>query len=137
VSRDRRSELASMMKDLAQLDAHRRADVAAIRTLVWGGAAPIYRGAAPRPRAAAPPPPPPPAAPAAAREATVTAEAETPETVALRDVVFEYLADHPDGARLTEMEREFGIARIQIAKVLHGLIDDNKVEKRDLLYFAI
>jgi hypothetical protein len=111
-----------------KVGADRRADVAAIRTLVWGGAAPARR-AAPRPRAAAPPAPPP-AAPAAAKAAS-------PGTTALRDVVFGYLADHPDGARLTDMEREFGMARIQIAKALHGLIDDNKVEKRDLLYFAI
>jgi predicted DNA-binding transcriptional regulator len=57
--------------------------------------------------------------------------------VTLRDVIFEYLAEHPDGARLTDMEREFGMARIQIATALRGLIDDNKVEKRDLVYFAI
>ncbi len=136
VSTDRRRDVAAIRADADafvrhlhnKVGADRRADVAAIRTLVWGGAAPIRR-AAPRPRAAAPPAPPP-AAPAAAK-------AESPETVALRDVVFGYLADHPDGTRLTDMEREFGIARIQIAKTLHGLIDDNKVEKRDLLYFAI
>jgi hypothetical protein len=57
--------------------------------------------------------------------------------VTLRDVIFEYLADHPDGARMTDMEREFGMPRIQIATALRGLIDDNKVEKRDLVYFAI
>lgn len=55
----------------------------------------------------------------------------------LRDRVFAYLANHPDGTKLTELEEEFSLARIQIAKVIHGLIDDNKVEKHDLLYFAI
>jgi len=29
------------------------------------------------------------------------------------------------------------LARLQIARALRGLIDDNKVEKRDLVYFAI
>jgi len=55
----------------------------------------------------------------------------------LRDRVFAYLADHPDGTKLTELEEEFSLARIQIAKIIRELIDDNKVEKRDLLYFAI
>jgi len=61
----------------------------------------------------------------------------TPEATALRDQVFEYLANHPDGTRLVELEGEFGIARIQIAKVVRNLINENKVEKRGSLYFAI
>jgi hypothetical protein len=61
----------------------------------------------------------------------------TPKTAALRDQVFEYLANHPDGTKLTELEEEFGVARIQLAKVVRSLMDENKVEKRDLLYFAI
>jgi hypothetical protein len=56
---------------------------------------------------------------------------------ALREQVFEYLANHPDGTRLVELEQEFGLARIQIAKVVRSLIDENKVEKRALLYFAV
>ena len=55
----------------------------------------------------------------------------------LRDRVFAYLADHPDGTKLVELEGEFGLARIQIAKVIRELMDDNKVEKHNLLYFAI
>jgi hypothetical protein len=140
----RRREVAAMKAEVAamradadafvghlhnKVGADRRADVAAVRTLVWGGAAPVGR-AAPRPRAATPPPPAKETAPAARREAKA-------QTIALRDVVFEYLADHPDGVRLTDMEREFGVARIQIAKALRGLLDDNKVEKRELVYFAI
>ena len=61
----------------------------------------------------------------------------TPEVAALQHRVFEYLADHPDGTRMVQLEREFDIARIQMARVLKNLMDDNKVEKRDLLYFAI
>jgi len=61
----------------------------------------------------------------------------TPETAALREQVFEYLANHPDGTKLAELAEEFGIARIQIAKVVRNLMDENKVEKRDLLYFAV
>ena len=61
----------------------------------------------------------------------------TPETAALREQVFEYLANHPDGAKLVELAEEFGVARIQIGKVIRSLMDENKVEKRVLLYFAV
>ena len=61
----------------------------------------------------------------------------TPETTALSGQVFAYLADHPDGTRMTELEEEFGIARIQMARLLKELMDENKAEKRDMLYFAI
>ena len=61
----------------------------------------------------------------------------TPEIATLSARVFGYLADHPDGARMTELEEKFGVARIQMARVLRNLMDQNKVEKRDLIYFAI
>jgi len=67
----------------------------------------------------------------------VPVEAKTPETTDLRDRVFEYLANRPDGTRLVELEQEFGVARIQMAKQLRSLMDENKVEKRELFYFAI
>jgi len=72
-------------------------------------------------------------------EAVARAEAieVTPEVAELQRRVFEYLADHPDGTRMVVLEREFGIARIQMARILKNLISDNKVEKRNLLYFAI
>jgi len=72
-------------------------------------------------------------------EAVAKAEpaAVTPEIAGLKDRVFEYLADHPDGTRMVELEREFDVARIQMARMLKNLMGDNKVEKRDLLYFAI
>lgn len=61
----------------------------------------------------------------------------TPETGALREQVFEYLANHPDGTKLVDLAEEFGVARIQIGKVIRNLMDENKVEKRELLYFAV
>ena len=61
----------------------------------------------------------------------------TPKLAAFRDRVFEYLANHPDGTRLVNLEQEFGMARIQMAKITRSLISKNKVEKRDSLYFAI
>jgi hypothetical protein len=71
-----------------------------------------------------------------AKRGAVVAEI-TPGAAALREQVFEYLANHPDGTKLVELAEEFGIARIQIAKVVRNLMDENKVEKRDLLYFAV
>ena len=53
------------------------------------------------------------------------------------DQVFTYLANHPDGTKLAELEEEFGLSRIQVVRVLHALMDAYKIEKRDQLYFAI
>jgi len=61
----------------------------------------------------------------------------TPETTTLRDRVFKYLANHPDGTKMTELEQEFGVARIKMARVIRSLLDENKVEKQELHYFAI
>ena len=62
---------------------------------------------------------------------------KSPETTALNDQVLAYLADHLDGTRMTELEEKFGVARIQMARLLKELMDKNKAEKRDMLYFAI
>lgn len=100
----------TFVKDLAKGSTERASDVAAIHEMVWGKA--------PSKKVAASP-------------------VEEVPVGELRDRVFAYLADHPDGTKLVELEEEFGVARIQIAKVIRALMDDNKVEKRDLLYFAI
>jgi len=112
-SAERRSDVATMIDDLARGSAQRHTDV-------WG-VAPARKVAAPPVEELPAETPPMPEAPAGE----------------LRDRVFAYLADHPDGTKLTELEEEFGLARIQMAKVVRGLIDDNKVEKRELFYFAI
>ena len=81
----------------------------------------------------------PPVAEPAKEEAVAKGESVegTPETIALSDQVLAYLADHLDGTRMTELEGKFGVARIQMAKLLKELMDENKAEKRDMLYFAI
>lgn len=105
-----RSDVADMLKDLAKEDDERRSEVAAIHKMVWGKA--------PAKTAVAPP-------------------KTAPPVGELRDKVFAYLADHPDGTKLVELEEEFGVSRIQMARVVRALMDNNKVEKRELLYFAI
>ncbi|MBI4302632.1 MAG: hypothetical protein HY664_08495 [Chloroflexi bacterium] len=61
----------------------------------------------------------------------------SPEITALQNRVFVYLAHHPEGTRMAELEQEFGLARIQMARLIRNLIDENKIEKRDFLYFPI
>jgi hypothetical protein len=61
----------------------------------------------------------------------------TPEIDDLSDKVFEYMANHPNGTKMNELEKEFGVARIQMAKVVRSLIDENKAKKQGLHYFAI
>jgi len=61
----------------------------------------------------------------------------TSEAATLRNQVFQYLANHPDGTKLVKLEKEFGVVRIKMARVLKDLMDENKVEKRELYYFAI
>lgn len=55
----------------------------------------------------------------------------------LRNRVFEYLANHPDGTRLVEIESAFGLSRFQANRVVKQLVQEGKANKRDLLYFAI
>jgi hypothetical protein len=123
VSGDRRSGVAAMRKDVAAMRTGHRAFVRHLEKLgadrhvqIWGKTAPAAKAASP----------PPAAAPAVVGEAAVT----------LRDVIFTYLAEHPNGAKLTQIEQDLGVPRIQIAQAMRGLIDENKVQKRELLYFA-
>ena len=69
-------------------------------------------------------------------ETPLQPEEVTPQITRIHDRVFEYLASNPDGTRMTELEQEFGLARIQMVKVIKDLKDENKVDKRELLYFA-
>jgi len=113
-----RNGVADMLKDLAKEDAKRasevtnnmRSAVATIHEQVWGKA------------------------PA---KKVVASPKTAPPVGELRDRVFAYLADHPDGTKLAELEAEFGVSRIEMARVVRALMDNNKVEKRELLYFAI
>jgi len=61
----------------------------------------------------------------------------TPKAATLHNQVFQYLANHPDGTKLVKLEKEFGVARIKMARVLKDIMDEGEVKKRDLHYFAI
>lgn len=77
--------------------------------------------------------PKPKAAPDAASEAVVEAATVPPD-----ESVFSYLADHPDGLRLVELEEHFGTLRIRLKDILNRLIEQNKARKDDerKLFFA-
>ena len=86
-----------------------------------------------------------PAAVAAKPREAVSAEKEEagaevaeaiPEIAALGDRVLQYLTNHSDGTRLVDLEQEFGLSRIQMVRVVRNLMDQDKVVKRDILYFA-
>ncbi len=58
------------------------------------------------------------------------------EFAALRERVVSLLADHPDGVRLVEIEQQFGLNRFDSTRVVHSLMEDGKVRRRDRLYFV-
>ena len=126
---ERQAEVATMVKEFAQADAERHSEV-------WG-VAPAKKVAAPRKVAAPPPRVAPPVEELPEEAPQEKPAAEVAPGTEVRDSVFAYLDDHPDGVRLTELEEEFGLARVQMARIVRELMDDNLVEKRDLLYFAI
>ncbi|MBI2848793.1 MAG: hypothetical protein HYX88_01505 [Chloroflexi bacterium] len=138
---DRRAGVAVMIKELQTEQAGLRKEQADGRT-AWResmAAMQARRGGS----VAAPPPaiaPVPPTREEMAEEeavARVEVGEVTAEVAVLRDRVFEYLANHPDGTKLVELEADFGVGRFQISRVLKSLMDENKVEKRELLYFAV
>ena len=49
-----------------------------------------------------------------------------------------YLANHPDGVKLTELEASFNTPRIVLARILSEMIADNRVrrDEKTRLYFA-
>ncbi|MBI4317322.1 MAG: hypothetical protein HY675_02435 [Chloroflexi bacterium] len=94
----------------------------------------------------APSPPPPEAkpAPTKAAKASPSAPHAPPQTRAQAqeapsdEDVFSYLADHPDGVRLIELEAHFGTPRIRLVPTITRLIEQNKARKDEelKLYFA-
>ncbi len=113
----RRREVTALRGEVATSRAEHRALCGRLHKLSAARHVEVWGRRAPAPRAA---PPPPPGAP-----------------TTLRDVIFTYLAEHPDGAKLTQMEQDMRIARIRIARAMRGLIDEKKVQKREMLYFAV
>ncbi|MEW6034232.1 MAG: hypothetical protein AB1603_05205 [Chloroflexota bacterium] len=77
------------------------------------------------------------AAVAVAEPPGATADQHAAGPITLEKRVFKYLADHPNGCRLADLEREFGLSRFQIDRALKSLMEEGKAEKRDRQYYAI
>ena len=163
MARQQRAELAHGRAELgASVSAQRQGyhEEQAEARAAWGGMAatlaarrggaaavaeplapPVAKSPAPVQPPVAAPVPAPPVAEAPVEEDEAVARAEvgevTAEFMSLRDATFEHLANHPDGTRLVEIERELGLSRLPAARVVRNLMDEGKVEKRGLLYFAI
>lgn len=75
-------------------------------------------------------------APSRRKEGKQEARAEARKVIPLEDRLFEYLAAHPDGVRLVEVEKEFGLERFEASRVVRGLISEGKARREDRLYFA-
>ena len=132
---ERRSEIPQRKSDVAGQIAGYREEQAGARA-AWQELATTMRGT--RGVAVAPPPDvvPPPVVEEVAPAAEV-AEAPAEIETDLTGRVFAFVADNPDGVRLTEMEVQFGLSRFAAARVANDLIEEGKLEKRDLLYFAV
>lgn len=63
------------------------------------------------------------------------AEAEPHNGLSKRLV--QYLSGRAGGARLVEMEKDFGINRFQMNKAIRKLMSDRKIQKSGLLYSAV
>ena len=125
MARSQRAELSRARLDLARADRTRRNDTNAWRKALVRG-----RGVATSPKDR----------PSASGEVSPT-EATRPgrgtaEPSDLHERVMRYLAARPEGTRLVALEREFGLSRIQMARVVRTLIDGKRLKKRDLLYFS-
>lgn len=95
-----------------------------------------------RPTPASQPPPPAPSPeptqPTSAVRPGSTEEESLASSTLSTDEIFSFLADHPDGVRLVEMEAHFGVPRIRLAVAVNRLIEENRAFKDDerKLYFA-
>jgi hypothetical protein len=122
-----------------------------LRQSVWGDAVPQAASAtAPKPtlkshqtsarksRAKAKPAATKPAAPkangATAPAPAAKQAAPAKSAVPTEEAVFEYLQDHNDGARLTEIESTLGINRFQAVDALRSLIQKELIVQKDRTY---
>lgn len=137
----RKSEVKTWLEDVAAIRAGARAAWGDLVATMMAKRADAVAVAEAPPQVAPPPPIVRGVAPAItteedAVERVVVGEVTT-EFASLTDRVFVYLANHPDGTRLAELEREIGLSRFQAARAVRHLIDEGKTEKRHFCYFAI
>ncbi len=76
------------------------------------------------------------AKPSSSKATTAVAPKTTPakSAVPIEEAVFEYLQEHNDGARLTEIESTLGINRFQAVDALRSLIQKELIVQKDRTY---
>ncbi len=53
----------------------------------------------------------------------------------LEEQILTLINEHPEGIKLTEIEKALGVARIKAGNITRVLVDEGKVRKEGLLYF--
>lgn len=81
-----------------------------------------------------------------ANELTITAKIPAEEPVVMETVsraaeelgnkIFAYIADHPDGVRVRELEEQLGVNHFKVMRALRSLREESRVQKEGGLYFA-
>jgi len=72
------------------------------------------------------------AAPAKEKEAASKKATKKPEGDDAK--IMSLVKENPKGIKLSEVESKTGLARIQAARILKGLIEEGKITKEELLY---
>ena len=79
--------------------------------------------------------------PEAAAKPEPAAQREKPKAAGgvSANAVLDYLASHPDGVKMTELESRLGSSRIVMARLMKDLMASNRVRKdeRQRLYFKV
>ena len=57
------------------------------------------------------------------------------EGMKLEEQILTLINEHPEGIKLTEIEKALGVARIKAGNITRVLVDEGKVRKEGLLYF--
>ncbi|HBZ66682.1 MAG TPA: hypothetical protein DEO70_07580 [Bacteroidales bacterium] len=66
-------------------------------------------------------------------QVVVKPKAVTPMT--LEEKVLDYINNHPNGLRISEMEQPLGETRMKLGFIAKGLLEEGKVQKLDNIYF--
>ncbi|GEM_PF-6842835 len=69
-------------------------------------------------------------------EKPVVMETVPQATEHLGDKIFAYVAVHPDGVRVREIEEQLSVNRFKLMRALRSLTEEGKVQKEAGLYFA-
>lgn len=70
-------------------------------------------------------------------ETPVTVEAKPIVTMTLEEKVLDYINQHPQGLRISEMEQPLGETRMKLGFIAKALLEEGRVQKLENVYFPI